>query len=273
HVDTFVEELRWEETDTLKRDKIRELKLTNEEWTQHADKAQQSFSSDQVPTLYLAIPALEALYRAWSSRINRQKYAPFASALEAACKKIDNYYGKTTNSPVYIMTMILNPHEKLSYFTKHWPKELQQDVLKCVEEVEQFLRFNNTENAHTNKENKSWSKGSKVLLRELSDDKNEEDASYMEKNLGVSNPGDPEWPWLPYFDEYIYTKEQVPTGWSAVEWWGELGPLSLDEAELENNENKDKQDGKGFEDENGWDELFSDDDEDDFDVDIDIVSD
>ncbi|KAG6877087.1 hypothetical protein C0993_010323, partial [Termitomyces sp. T159_Od127] len=53
----------------------------------------------------------------------------------------------------------------------------------------------------------------------------------------------------------------------------ESGPSSLDEAELENNENKDEQDGKGFEDENGWDELFSDDDEDDFDVDIDIVSD
>ncbi|KAG6896168.1 hypothetical protein C0993_008699 [Termitomyces sp. T159_Od127] len=114
--------------------------------------------------------------------------------------------------------MILNPHEKSSYFTKHWPKELQQDVLKCVEEVfqEQFLRFNNTENAHTNRKNKSWSKGSKVL---------------------------------------------------------ESGPLSLDEAELENKENKDEQDGKGFEDENGWNELFSDDNEDDFDVDIDIVSD
>jgi hypothetical protein len=31
-VDTFVDELRWEEQDSAKRDKIRELKLTSEEW-------------------------------------------------------------------------------------------------------------------------------------------------------------------------------------------------------------------------------------------------
>jgi hypothetical protein len=31
-VDTFVDELRWEEQDSVKRDKIRELKLTGEEW-------------------------------------------------------------------------------------------------------------------------------------------------------------------------------------------------------------------------------------------------
>ena len=31
-VDAFVDELRWEEQDSTKRDKIRELKLTSEEW-------------------------------------------------------------------------------------------------------------------------------------------------------------------------------------------------------------------------------------------------
>jgi hypothetical protein len=31
-VDVFVDELRWEEQDSAKRDKIRELKLTSEEW-------------------------------------------------------------------------------------------------------------------------------------------------------------------------------------------------------------------------------------------------
>lgn len=31
-VDAFVDELRWEEQDSAKRDKIRELKLTSEEW-------------------------------------------------------------------------------------------------------------------------------------------------------------------------------------------------------------------------------------------------
>ena len=31
-VDTFIDELRWEETDGAKRDKIRALKLDNDEW-------------------------------------------------------------------------------------------------------------------------------------------------------------------------------------------------------------------------------------------------
>lgn len=129
-VDTFIDELRWEETDGAKRDKIRALKLDNDEWQrintflgllavrilytfngyiwqcyQHADNAQQAFSSDQVSTLHLAIPALEALHRAWSTRAKRSKYERFVPALEAACAKIDKYYEKTTESPAYIMTM------------------------------------------------------------------------------------------------------------------------------------------------------------------------
>ena len=32
-VDAFVDELRWEEQDSTKRDKIRELKLMSDEWT------------------------------------------------------------------------------------------------------------------------------------------------------------------------------------------------------------------------------------------------
>ena len=76
---------------------------------QHADNAQQAFSSDNVSTLHLAIPALEALYRAWSSHTDHPKYAPFAFALHAACQKIDEYYEKTTASPAYVMSMSTNP--------------------------------------------------------------------------------------------------------------------------------------------------------------------
>jgi hypothetical protein len=72
---------------------------------QHADNAQQAFSSDNISTLHLAIPALEALHQAWSSRADRPKYAPFAPALHVACAKIDEYYEKTTDSPAYIMAM------------------------------------------------------------------------------------------------------------------------------------------------------------------------
>ena len=73
--------------------------------SQHADNAQQAFSSDQASTLHLAIPALKALHRAWSSRAGRLKYWRFVPALEAACMKIDEYYEKTTESPAYLMAM------------------------------------------------------------------------------------------------------------------------------------------------------------------------
>jgi hypothetical protein len=78
------------------------LKLT---FSQHANNAQQAFSSEQVSTLHLAIPALEALHRAWSTRADRPKYERFVTALQAACTKIDEYYEKTTETPAYIMAM------------------------------------------------------------------------------------------------------------------------------------------------------------------------
>jgi hypothetical protein len=75
---------------------------------QYTDVAQQAFSSKQGSTLHLAIPALETLHKAWSSRSEKPKYARFASALKAAANKIDEYYEKTTNSPAYIISMRLS---------------------------------------------------------------------------------------------------------------------------------------------------------------------
>jgi hypothetical protein len=72
---------------------------------QYADVAQQAFSSDAGTTLHLAIPALETLHRAWSSRPEQSKYACFAPALTAAAQKLNEYYEKMTDSPGYIMAM------------------------------------------------------------------------------------------------------------------------------------------------------------------------
>jgi hypothetical protein len=71
----------------------------------YADIAQQAFSSDAGTTLHLVVPALETLYKAWSSRARRLKYARFELALDAAANKIDEYYEKTTKTPAYIMAM------------------------------------------------------------------------------------------------------------------------------------------------------------------------
>jgi hypothetical protein len=176
-----------EEKDLARRKKIDCLKLSSGEWervdsflgllavrrsvlyipccthlivhlhAQHADHAQQEFSTDQVSTLHRAIPALEGLHKAWLSRAERPKYARFAPALRIACAKVDKYYQKTCDNVAYIIAMrsscnpwgisipmmqrtnesavVLNPGEKMRHFKKHWSEDLQDEVLQCAEEV------------------------------------------------------------------------------------------------------------------------------------------
>jgi hypothetical protein len=99
----------------------------------------QAFSSKQGSTLHLVIPALEALYKAWSLHSERSKYVQFAPVLKDAAAKVDEYYEKTTHSAAYVLSMctfifsmnglhesdfctsVLNPTGKMAYFKKHWP--------------------------------------------------------------------------------------------------------------------------------------------------------
>ncbi|KAG2743075.1 hypothetical protein P692DRAFT_20747423 [Suillus brevipes Sb2] len=114
HIDTFIYEIGRQERDLAKRAKIDFLQLSAGEWTcvgkfadllSYADVAQQAFSTERGSTLHLAIPALETLHRAWSSRAERSKYAWFATSLQAATAKVDEYYEKTTQSPAYVMAV------------------------------------------------------------------------------------------------------------------------------------------------------------------------
>jgi hypothetical protein len=57
-------------------------------------------------------------------------------------------------------------------------------------------------------------KGLQALLRELSDDED----TMMDTGLDV--PDDPQRPWLRDYRAYMDVPEQVPEGWSAIQWWG-----------------------------------------------------
>ncbi|KAG1875394.1 hypothetical protein DFJ58DRAFT_721226 [Suillus subalutaceus] len=90
YVDTFVYELGLHEANLTKRAKIDQLKLHEDEWARialftsllaHANKAQQSFSSDRGASLHLALPALEALHKAWLTHSKHPKYESFCQAL------------------------------------------------------------------------------------------------------------------------------------------------------------------------------------------------
>jgi hypothetical protein len=58
------------------------------------------------------------------------------------------------------------------------------------------------------------SKGLRTLLRELSDDEDE-----ME-DTGTAVPDDPRRPWLRDYRAYLDVLEQVPEGWTVIQWWG-----------------------------------------------------
>ena len=59
------------------------------------------------------------------------------------------------------------------------------------------------------------SKGLCALLRELDDDEEDNVA-----DTGVDVPDDPQRPWLRDYQAYMDVPEQVPEGWTAVQWWG-----------------------------------------------------
>ncbi|KAJ3743051.1 hypothetical protein DFH05DRAFT_1621699, partial [Lentinula detonsa] len=109
-VDKFINDLVFTEKSATKKEKLALLEMTTENWEnlelfakllQLADNAQQEFSADTYPTLYLALPALEKLHRAWSKWCNSQQYQCFKPALTAALSVIEEYYQRTSKSMSY----------------------------------------------------------------------------------------------------------------------------------------------------------------------------
>jgi hypothetical protein len=60
-------------------------------------------------------------------------------------------------------------------------------------------------------------KGLNALLRELSDD---EEDTVTRMDTGLLVPDDPQRPWLRDYHAYVDVLDQVPEGWSAIQWWG-----------------------------------------------------
>lgn len=58
-----------------------------------------------MPTLHLALPALNALHKAWTSQHNRAKYQAFVDVLDVGLAKIEQYYDRTADSKAYMFAM------------------------------------------------------------------------------------------------------------------------------------------------------------------------
>ncbi|KAF8240617.1 hypothetical protein L208DRAFT_1514732, partial [Tricholoma matsutake] len=184
-VDTFVYEIGREEKDLSKRKKIDDLFLSDAEWERiglfndllaHADNAQQAFLSDKGSTLHLALPALEALHKAWTKRAERVKYIDFVPALNAGLAKIAEYYDRTADSDAYTFAMLLDPSQKTEHIRKYWGQEKLESILKEAEETQLYLGMysNNSVPALARRKGKSAMRKVGILIHELSDDDDED---------------------------------------------------------------------------------------------------
>ena len=72
---------------------------------QHADNAQHAFSSSYGTTVHLALPAVEALRKAWSTRLTRVKYQALVPAMAAGLDKIAERYDRNSDSDAYTFAM------------------------------------------------------------------------------------------------------------------------------------------------------------------------
>ncbi|KIL57452.1 hypothetical protein M378DRAFT_58137, partial [Amanita muscaria Koide BX008] len=236
-VNEFVYELglRADSIDTRK--KIDALALTEAEWgcvktfcsllpvstyhylCLHADKAQHAFSAAQTPTLFNAIPAIEALHSAWSTRADKVKYASFNEALHAATDKLNEYYKKMADSDAHILAMLLHPECKMAHFKNHWDRTLQQEVSElgrkafkeCYEQIQAAATSSRSTPPQPTKKQKT-----QKLLRDT--DSNDSDSDDIRNDEASSTP------WLVEYERYMNTNDFIPPGMTVVAWWGINAP-------------------------------------------------
>ncbi|KAG6809993.1 hypothetical protein H0H87_011390, partial [Tephrocybe sp. NHM501043] len=74
-------------------------------YAQDANNIQQVFSSEKLPTLWRALPALERLLSAWEKKKDDPHYALYAEALEAGIAKILKYYLMLDSKPAFVLAL------------------------------------------------------------------------------------------------------------------------------------------------------------------------
>ena len=66
--------------------------------------------------LHAALPALEALYKAWSAQKMMAKYSEFYNGLVAGLAKVTEYYDCTADSDAYVIAMCKSEKMCLSLY-------------------------------------------------------------------------------------------------------------------------------------------------------------
>ncbi|KAF8549120.1 hypothetical protein OG21DRAFT_1421870, partial [Imleria badia] len=87
---------------------------------------QEYFLSDNHPTLWQGIPALEELQTVWESKKEVPWYVQYNDAIKCGLQKISKYYSKFNQKPVYVLSLVLHSYYKMEYIKMAWGGEEEQ---------------------------------------------------------------------------------------------------------------------------------------------------
>jgi hypothetical protein len=74
-------------------------------YLQDSNDIQQLFSSEEHPTLWRALPALEELQTAWEKKRKSARYVLFRDAIDAGLAKLKKYYLRMDTKPVFTLAL------------------------------------------------------------------------------------------------------------------------------------------------------------------------
>jgi hypothetical protein len=112
---------------------------------QDSNDIQQLFSSEQQPTLWRALPALEELQTAWEDKKKLERFALYEDAIDAGLSKLQKYYSRIDTKPVFVLALgaflyfseyslsmsliiVLHPYYKLDYIKLSWGGAEEQEM-------------------------------------------------------------------------------------------------------------------------------------------------
>ncbi|RPD78605.1 hypothetical protein L226DRAFT_457374 [Lentinus tigrinus ALCF2SS1-7] len=108
-----------------------------------ANRYHQICSSTRMPTLWLVIPAMEALSSRWEKKAADVKYALFHNVLRAGLEKLLKYYKLLDRADAFILALFLHPYFKLHYIEEQWggEDEYLEDVAARVPNPRNWQKF------------------------------------------------------------------------------------------------------------------------------------
>ncbi|RPD57654.1 hypothetical protein L226DRAFT_441361, partial [Lentinus tigrinus ALCF2SS1-7] len=108
-----------------------------------ANRYHQVCSSTRMPTLWLVIPAMEALSSCWEKKAADNKYALFHDVLRAGLEKLLKYYKLLDKADAFILALFLHPYFKLRYIEEQWGGEFEynENVAAGVPNPQNWQKF------------------------------------------------------------------------------------------------------------------------------------